>query len=59
MCMSVANQYSEQLLNENRRMRDGRRDTGHRQTVSDKMEESQSRRVREKTFSGGEDTDRE
>lgn len=59
MCMCVADQYSEQLLKENRRMRDGRRDTGHRQTVSDKMEESQSRRVREKTLSGGEDTERE
>lgn len=28
-----------------------------RQTVSDKMQESQSRRVREKTLAGGEDTE--
>lgn len=55
MCMCVANQYSLQLLKEN--MRDGCGDTGHRQTVIDKMEENESRRVREKTLAGGEDAE--
>lgn len=51
-CMCVANQYSGQILKENGRMRDDRRDIGHRWTVNDKTEERESRWVREKTRRG-------
>lgn len=55
--MCVANQYSVQILKENGRMRDDRRDIGHRWTVNDKTEEIESRWVGEKTLTRGEDTE--